>query len=363
MNLFFLTKSACGAVDQLLNNNFFQNPAELNLIKQRQLIIGNVFIAPALKFTGTTVSGSGIVRSKVNDSLPYLLTAYRFTDRFVIGLNITPSGYGHLDWPVDSIVAAQSTITRLFYYRIGAQSSYQLTDNLAIGGGFNLHYNKREELDFVILNKGNQINKVNGINYSGDVGLYYKLTPRNYLTMMIYTPVNTFGYGTSSLGPTTVNNFALNIREAAVAAIGLQHPINNKWFLEEKIYWSGWSIEKEINFINTTTGNTTIPAKWRDTWSFQGITRYVTTDNTALLGAIIYETNAAPISTNAIGYPLAAFGSISAGLDLTLKKALSTQLVYSYGRFLPKAKIANALSYGSISAKTQAGVLQFTYKV
>ncbi len=362
VGLLCFEKNSYSAVDQILNDNFFLNPAELSLTKKAQLLIGSVFITPKLKFIGTTPLGYGRAISRTQDLLPYLLTGYRFTDRFTAGIMVTPSAYGHINWPIDSIVREESTTTKLFYYRIGAQSSYQYSDKLAIGFGVNLEYNKRGELDFVVPNQGNQINKMSGFNYTGDVGLYYKINSHNFLTVAVYTGVNTYGRGTSSLGTTKVHNFFLNIIEAPVAFVGLQHWLNDKWFAEGKIYWSGWSIEKNVNFKNTTTGNSTFPANWSDIWSFQVNMRYATTDKVALLGSVIYETNPTPILNNAIGYPLSASGSISAGLDLTLQKNLSTQLIYSYGKFIPNAGINNAKSKGNISANFQAAVIQFTYK-
>lgn len=363
LSLTLFEQKSHGAAGQPLNASFFQNPAELSLINQMQLIGGNVFITPTLTFTGTTSLGSGKSHSKVNNSLPYLLTAYRLADHFVMGLNITPSAYGHLNWTNQSIVEESSTLTNLAYYRIGAQTSYQFNNQLALGFGVNLHYNKLLELDFVVPAMGNQINKVKGLNHSFDIGLFYKFNQKNNITLGAYTPVNTLGHGTSSLGNTTVDNFSLSVVEAAVAFIGLQHLINDKWFMEERIYWSGWSIEKNVVFINTTTGSSISPAHWKDVWSFQISTRYTILDKVALLGSIIYETNPVPTTTNQIGYPLAACGGLSAGLDLTLQKEFTTQLVYGYGFFMPNAKINNATSMGSISANVQSIALQFIYKL
>ena len=82
---------AYSAVDQILNDNFFQNPAELSLVKQKQLIVGNVFIAPNSKFIGVSSGHTGSATSKTSDFLPYMLGAYRINNRFTLGINITPS--------------------------------------------------------------------------------------------------------------------------------------------------------------------------------------------------------------------------------------------------------------------------------
>ncbi|KTD30247.1 MULTISPECIES: OmpP1/FadL family transporter [Legionella] len=364
LSLECLWEPAYCAVDQILTDNFFQNPAELSSVNHAQLLLGNALILPRLKFTGTTVLGHGRVKSKTHDSLPYLLTAYRLTDRWVVGINATPSAYGHIDWqPHNSIVSQASTTTRIFYYRIGAQSSYQVTKKLAVGMGLNLEYNKFAELNFVVPNAGNQINRIHGLNYTGDIGLFYKIHSHTYLTMAIYTGINTYGHGTSSTEAITVHNFSLNIIQAPVAFAGLQHWLTEKWFIGGKVYWSGWSIEKNVNLINKTTGTSISPARWRDGWSFQMNTRYRISDVLALLSSTLYETNVAPISTNAIGYPLSAFGAVAGGIDFSVQKNLSFQFVYSYGKFIPNAKIDSAGNRGVISVCSQAALIQFTYKI
>ncbi|MCX7091666.1 MAG: outer membrane protein transport protein [Legionellales bacterium] len=350
------------AVDQILTSNFFQNPAELSTVNSSQVIGGNVFITPILNFSGVTPLGSGQVQSKVSDNLPYLLIDKRLSDKFVIGINATPGEYGHLNWPIGSIVDTASTKTEILYYRFIVQSSYQISSDLSLGIGLGDEYEKTAEIDFVIPEMGNQINKVSGNNFIADVGLYYKIDNQNHLTIAAYSPINNFGFGTSTLGTVSVNNFSLNIVAAPVAYIGLQHIFNEKWYAEGKIYWSGWSIEKSVIFINTTTGSFSTPTNWYDVWSFQGVSRYAVTENFALLGGLIYETNPVPTFNNQIGYPLAASGAISAGLDIKLHKNLSSQIMYGYGAFIPNAVISNTTGNGTISASFQSLVVQLTYK-
>jgi len=361
--LLLYIKQTFAATSQILNDNFYQNPAELSLVNKLQLIAGNSFVSPKFKFTGSTYGNTGSVTSSVNNSLPYLLSAYRFSERYVFGINVTPSSYGHLNWPIDSIVANSTTKTNVSYYRIGAQSSYQFTPNLAIGIGLNLEYNRQLEINYVVPGMGNQINQISALNHSADIGLFYKINPKNSLTAAIYTPVNTFGNGTSSLGTTTIHNFSLTISEASVAFIGFQHTLNDRWFLEEKVYWSGWSIQKNLVFSNTATGSYIAPTNWEDVWSFQISTRYATTDHLALLGFVLYETNPIQPTNNQIGYPLAPAGSIAIGIDLAIQKGLSAQLLYGYGGFVPSAKINNANSTGIVSLNVQSATLQFTYKI
>ena len=351
------------AASQIITDAFYQNPAELSSISRMQMMVGDLFLAPRLEFSGQSTNGAGFAQSKVSDNLPYFLSAIRLNEHFVMGLNLTPSSYGHIEWPHDSIVAEVSTKTDVIYYRASMQSSYQLTNKLAIGAGINAEINKLYELDFVIPNKGNQVNKISGLNSSADIGLLYKFNPKLSLTAAIYTPVKAFGFGSSMLNSTRTNNFSLNITQPSVVFIGLQHNISEKWFLEPKVYWSGWGIQKNIDFRNTTTGSVVVPTNWRDTWSYQILTRYATNERIAILGALLYETNVNPTVTNNIGYPVSNSAFISAGVDVSLQKSISLQLMYGYGLFTLKSKIDTSKSNGSVSANTQAAVVQFTYKI
>lgn len=356
-------KNSYAAVYQILNDYFYQNPAELSLIRETQLVAGNVFALPSFEFNGETPLGTGSANSSVNNSLPYILIAHRFTDKFVAGFNITPSGYGHIDWPENSIVANTSTVTNVLYYRFGLQTGYQFNDKLAIGIGFDVEYNKFAELNFMVPSRGNQVNKISGVNYMGDIGIYYKINPYNYLTTAVYTQVSTYGYGTSTLSSIVSNNFALNIIEAPVAFVGLQHLIKERLFLEEKIYFSGWHIVKNIDFINSATGSFSTPANWRNTLSFQVSARYVLTEKLAILGSGLYDTNPVPIENNQIGYPVSSSGSLAAGLDMTLNKEISAQIMYGYGAFIPKAIISNLTGSGTVDATFQSVVIQLMYKI
>ena len=361
--LFIFSRHACAAVYQILNDSFYPNPAELSQVNDAQLVLGNAFVMPSLEFNGETPIGNGVAKSKVNNSLPYLLTAYRFTDKFVFGFNITPSGYGHIDWPEDSIVANASTVTSVLYYQFGLQSEYQFNDRLSVGLGFDIEYNKFAELNYMVPPLGNQVNKIkNGVNYVGDVGVYYKINPRNYLTGAVYTQVSTYGHGFSTLGPIVSNDFSLNVLQALIAYIGLQHTIHERLFLEEKIYFSNWTIGKNVDFINSATGSFSTPANWGDAWSFQISARYALTEKLGVLGSGIYETNPVPVATNQIGYPVSSAGALSIGLDFLLMKEFSTQVIYSYGAFLPNAIIANTTGNGTVAANTQSFVAQVTYK-
>lgn len=370
--LFFVTSCLVGgsgyaAVDQILNDSFFRNPAELSLVNRFQMLGGDILITPKLTFSGATALGAGRVTSAVQDNLPYLLADYRLNDQWVLGATITPSSYGHIEWPLDSIVAEQATTTDVLYYRYGLQSSYQVTDDLALGIGLNLESQQHYELNFVVAGMGNQINAITGLNYSADAGLFYKLTPKHAVTAAYYSPVNNpLGYGSSRLNAALNTDFSLNITQAAVALIGLQHQWTDKWLVEEKVYWSGWSIQKSINFTNSTTGTYVVPTNWKDTWSFQLTSRYAVTSMVAVLGSAIYETNPAPLSTNALGYPLAPTWGAAAGLDVSLgqlNKNASIQLIYSYATFDPNAIIDQPTSQGMISQNAQAAVFQFIYKI
>lgn len=360
--LSIVSPSSYAAIDEILSDDYYQNPAELSLVNQNHWILGGQFISPEFQFKGTSSGLPGTATSHPNDFLPYLLTAYRFSEKLVMGVNLVPSGYGHFEWPYDSVVAEQSTKTLLLYYKAIIQSSYQLTKKLAMGFGINVENNHCLELDFIVPPYGNQVNRISGINVFPDFGIFYQWTSSLALTAAIYAPLNTYGSGSSHTDTAWNNQYESNIRDAAVAFVGLQQKPNDRWYFQEKIYWSGWNIQKNINFTNTTTGSYLRPADWKDVWSFQFNTRIATNEKMAILASSLYDTNPINSSTNQVGYPLAATLTLSAGLDFSVKKDLSAQIMYIYSTFTPKAQINNPTTVGTVSANIQSAILQLTYK-
>jgi len=360
--LFNVTGRAFCAAGQILSDAFFQNPAELGLIDHTKLIAGNLYIVPEFKFVGTALAGSGSAVSKVNNSLPYLKTAYRMNDRWVVGVDVVPTTYGHIEWPMNSPVIQNSTKTQLIYYRGGVESSYQFTDKLTLGFGVNLEWNKNLELDFFRPGQGNEINKVSGLNNIVDLGFVYKIDPRNTLNASLFSGVNTNGSGTSSLGGQTVYGTSLTIVEAMLAHVGLQHMVTDEWLVEGRVYWSNWCIQKNFHLLNTVTGSYVLPTDWKNVWAFLLRNRYDVTDRLALTGSILYETNPAPVWTNAIAYPLSSILAGSAGVDVAIQKEISVQVKYEYATFLPRALINNEFANGNISARIQSILFQLSYK-
>lgn len=351
------------AVGQMLTDYFFQNPADLGLVNKRQVIAGNLLIAPTLVFNGTATGGTGQARSSVVDSLPYLLADIRLSDKWVLGFNAVPTEYGDLNWPIDSVVSHDSTVTKIYYYLLGLQSSFQLSDRMTLGFGLNIRYNYLAELDALVGNLGNEVNKASAINNGLDAGLRYKIADNHTFIAAFYTPVDRFGHGTSTLGNVTSYAFELNLVEAAVVFAGLQQQFAERWFFEEKVFWSNWTVQNNTTLKNTTRGTLVYPTNWTDTWSYMMAGQYRFTDKVAGFAGMMYETNPVPEDTNAIAYPVAPALFFSAGVDIAVYERWRMQLVYGYGFFIPKAKIGNGDNSGTISANTQAGTLQFTYQL
>lgn len=357
-----LIEQGYAAVTQILNDNFYPNPAELQSIKQSKIILGSIFINPYVHYTGTANDSYGETESDVRDSLPYLLVGYRLNEQWTLGFNAIPTSYAHISWSKPSFIAEQSTETKELYYRFGIQSGYRYNEKLSLGAGFNVEDNTNYCINFVVPGQGNQENCIHDVNYTGNVGLYYKLNDKNFISLSANSQVNTYGHGSSVTDSSINNQLSFNITQAPVLYIGGEHFVTEQWYIEEKIYWSGWSIQKNLNFTNTTTGSYIVPTNLKDVWSFQITTRYALKPYLALLASAIYETNSVPLATNAIGYPLAASDAFSGGLDISYSKDLSFQCVYTYGSFTPNSPIDNATNKGIVNAHINATTLQMTYK-
>ncbi len=144
--------------------------------------------------------------------------------------------------------------------------------------------------------------------------------------------------------------------------------VNDQWVIGFNILPSSyanlqWPEDSFVsNVTNTTSGTYVVPTLWHEVWSFQINTRYAVNKTYALLDSITYDTNPVPLATNSIGYPIAAAGALSSGLDISLTNTCFIQGMYTYEALLPDSPINNSVSQGVAHSHVHAGTVQITYK-
>lgn len=352
------------AVTEMLGDTFFGNPAELTLTPKMKITAGTMYANTILDFKGTHLGNDGSAKSRANDYLPYVLLGYRYNDKLVFGFNVTPRGYGHLKYDPNSLVSSSSIETNILIYEISPRVGYQLTKTLAVGAGLDIFHSRKVDLSNDVIGQGILVNSSNGTRVGADIGLFYKLNPKNFLSLAFFSPAIFQTTGISYINTNVTHSYSQLYQDAAVTYLGLTHILNAKWTLFEKIYWSGWSIKKRFYFKNTIIGSYIVPADWKDTWSFQLGSRYAVNSCLGVLGVVNYDTN--PVGSSAknyVAYPVGSAAAFALGVDWTLQKDLTALLAYGYVWFVPKVPIRTTIDQGSISLSSNSITLQLTYSV
>ncbi len=350
---------------QLLNSTFFPNPADIAKIKTFEFRGGNLFFVPTLTFKGTAHGKTGTAKSSVYDPIPYLYTSYRINNKLAVGINMLPSLYGDLSWPGNSLIAYNSVITNVLFYRSGVLASYQITPELALGVGVNL---EREylELSFLTKTAGFERNKTAGYNYVTDFGIYYKLTSSDGISLAYYTPVDSVIKGVSRAGKLANYNYAALNTNAAVSFLSVDHIVNSFWVVNGAIYFSKWSTKKNMRYYNTVTapGTSIFPEHWKNVWSFVFTSSHVTTDKTRFCWQVLYETNpSSGAQFNYVAFPLSSALNFSASFEYNFYQNFYIKVIGSYGTFAPKSRINTSGNFGTISANIYTGALEGSFRI
>src|SRR3990167_4667528 len=358
----FVPLQIFAAGGQVLDSSFFPNSAELTTVNHFEFVGGNIFFVPQFTFKGTSHGQDGTAHARVYDPVAYVYSKYRITDKFVVSAHLIPSLYADVSLPANSIVAHTSILTDVLNYRGGIQVGYQATPDLSLGVGGNIERISLQ-LSFLTNNLGQQIDKNASYFPLYDLGLYYKLAPKTYMSLVYYSPVYGLGHGVSKAHNVINHNYvALNV-DASVIYIGLKHNINDWWQIHGKVYFAKWDVAKNFLFYNTVSGDIIKPAYWRNVWTFLVNNQYTLSDKTLLDVEFSYETT--PVSRveyNYVGFPISAIINFNVAMSYKVYENTYVQLKYSHSSFAPNTLVRYDGTHGTVSANMNAAVLQGAYK-
>ncbi len=177
----------------------FENPAELQRVKNGEINLGLDYLHPSLKFKGSTSLGSGTAKSRDSLYMPSFEIAYRPQEKIVLALSYTNPYLATVKWGQNSILRNTSTKTFVYETKIGPRISCQYTDNLALGLGLDCNFGwVGDQLNFVVPEFGNLKNKFHYLWLGFNVGLFYRFFCKNFLSLCFYSGKNMIGHGHST---------------------------------------------------------------------------------------------------------------------------------------------------------------------
>jgi long-chain fatty acid transport protein len=316
---------------QIFANIAFTNPAALNSIKQGELIIGGAIVDTRFHFTGTAAGVNGSTTSRTTDLLPYGRIAMRLSPKFVASLDITQPYYTAIEYPRNSLVALFATETFIRDTNFSPKLSYQATDKLALGIGFDANQLYNGQLNFVVPPFGVLTNKAESWAYGWDIGLFYVATPATFLNLSYYSKIVQHANGASKWGPFTNNSLSADVKIPATYIANVVQMLCPVWALSATVRYAQWDTLRYTVLQNTAVGVTiTVPDQFFNNVSTELATHYQINEKWGVLGAIDYEPNVQPTATRSVGLPTYTRYIPAVGAEYELSKGLKAKLVYAH---------------------------------
>lgn len=276
----------------------YHNPAGITQIEGKELSIGGYFISSDTSFESPSGDRGQTDRSiQPVPQLHYVFSPEGSKFSYGLGLYV-PFGLG-IDYGEDSPFPTLAIDGELSYLTINPVVSYQITDNLSVGGGFTFNYSSIElnqHLGFVENDRFNF--EGNDVAFGYNLGLLWRLNKKVSLGAS-YRSKTDFDYRGSSnatSNPVIENRvrttFAITFPE--YLDIGLAYKPNENWTLETNIDWTDWSVVDSTAFVGTALGDLPFNFNYSSSLMYEfGATRSFAS-GLEISGGYIFSENSAP---------------------------------------------------------------------
>ena len=316
---------------QIFANIAFSNPAALNSIQDGELIIGGSTVDTRFHFTGTAAGVGGTATSNTTDLLPYGRIAMRLSPKFVASLDITQPYYTNIEYPRNSVVALFATETFIRDTNFSPKLSYQATQRLALGIGFDANQLYNAQLNFSVPPFGTLVNRADSWAYGWDIGLFYVIRPSTFLNLSYYSKIIQHAEGVSTWGPLTNNGLSADVKIPATYIANIVQMLSPVWALSATVRYSQWETLRYTVIQDTALGATvTVPDLFFNNVSTELATHYQINDKWGTLAAIDYEPNVQPTATRSVGLPTYTRIIPAVGAEYALSKGLKAKLIYAH---------------------------------
>lgn len=347
------------------------NPAGITQLMGTHLIGGTTLISPSSTFRGPAPS---ITEYELNSQLftpIHLYGTHQLTDKFFVGLGVG-NNYGlGTKWDDGWIgkYMAVDTEIRTFFFNVVA--SYQVTENLSLGLGYNLAYGD------VIIGRNINLSPFNGEAYvemEGDglgsgfsAGLLFKasdalsvgLSYRSEVTIEFEGDAKLSNYPSLFEGQLPSGKIKAPLTTPANVTFGVSVKPMDKLTLTADYQYVGWSsydkLEVTFNDFPDENGNPYVSSSVRD-YDNSYIIRFGAEYNYSncldLWGGILYDKN--PIKDEKLDPTLPDSDrlGLSLGAGYKLSEKLALQAGYLFLRFSEREITNSEESYSGIEGST-----------
>jgi long-chain fatty acid transport protein len=269
----------------------------------------------------------------------------RLSPKIVVGLDITQPYFTDIQYPVGSFVNNFATTTIIRDTNISPKLSYQATERLALGIGFDANNMYNGQLNFVVpvpFIGGNMVNSATSWGYGFDLGLFYVATRSTFLNLAYYSKIVQHATGTSTLGPIVNQAFSADVKLPTTVIGNVIQMLSPTWALSGTIRYTQWDTVKYLVLQHTAVGNLTIPDFFFNNLSYELATHYQFNDKWAGIAAFDYEPNVQPTWTRNVGLPTYTRTIPAIGAEYEIQKGLKAKFIYAHVFSKPPINMALA---------------------
>lgn len=331
MLCFLYLPQAYTAAYQIFPTLAYENAALLNKVNQYEAILGTTDLDVRVKYVGSVGPQFGSAVSQTNTFLPYLRAASRLHPEWVASFDITHPLFANISYPDDSLVAEFGTDSIIIDTNYSPKISYQITENLALGLGFDVNQVNEAELNFTEVPEGQMFNRSQGLGYGWDAGIAFKLNDSNHMSFSYYSAIYFKQLkGTSQQGSNYRSDFSNNLLAPATYTFNAVHQLNSKWLISETARFVQWAQMENLVMTNSVDGNTITRLNYNDVWSLMGVLRYQGNEHWAGEGLLEYVANVQSKRYRPIALPATAVLVGGGMLEYMASSQWSVQMRYAF---------------------------------
>lgn len=308
----------------------YDNPAQLSLVKDKQIILGGTFSKFNLVFNGKTIGGNGRVTGNSAPGLPYFRYANRLSDRLVVGLDITDPVNLVQNWPKGSVVQNNIIYGRINSTDISPNLAYTLTSQLSAGAGLDFMYLVFDYISVRPVTNYLFTNRANSWGYSWHAGVLYKPTERTSFGLAYYNQIIQRPRGLSSLPDVTTTGWMTRYKIPNTVIFSVNQRINPKWKVLGTISRSWWRGFRSTTLVNTAIGDIPITYNFHNTWRVVLANQYILNDKWILKGGVGYDQGPGNDPNRSIITPAITSYALSIGSHFQITKSLGWDIDYSH---------------------------------
>jgi len=332
------------------------NPAGLANLKGMHVMAGTTLIMPTLKFTGPKPLTTATDAVEKTFTPINVYGAYAMDNKLSFGIGVfNPYGLGS-EWPGNWVGRSAAVKTELRTFYINPTVAYQLTDNIAVGAGFNYIVSS------IIMNR--VTTSVPGLPvatniktdlegdgkaaYTFNFGLLYKATEglsigasyRHSAEIEFEGDIkfSNLTVGIPTIDPILAATFKTSKGAAKLTMpydfrAGISYDVMSELTLNADFQYVGWESYSELaaTFANPLY-NVKIAKNWENAYSFKVGGEY-RMDALALRAGYVFDATPIPTKTMDPSLPGADRHEFTVGLGYQLTKNIRVDAAYQYISF------------------------------